>query len=143
MSGFKFTPEDFTFKNNYGDAVLIVARKSADIANAKVASLVEELRQIKENVIFDLQARIEELEHVPDNISSMSEGKRLVCMLKADREKSKALIHALRMELVKVRTTLAFYADRENWVSRSGKIGVTPVWSDLGSLAKKALKGEG
>lgn len=43
-----FMPGDFVWENQAGDAVYIVARVSADRANAKVAPLVEENARLKE-----------------------------------------------------------------------------------------------
>lgn len=36
-----FTIDDFIYENNYGDAVRLVAKRSADVANAKVAPVFE------------------------------------------------------------------------------------------------------
>lgn len=42
-----FTADDFIFENNYGNAVGIIAKASAEIANAKVAPLIKDLEALR------------------------------------------------------------------------------------------------
>ncbi len=61
----------------------------------------------REDFFRSLLKEIDQLKRIPDCVTSISEGKRVVHMLKSDREKSKKLIHDLRLALVKSRGYLA------------------------------------
>lgn len=53
---------------------------------------------------------------------------------------------ATRAEMAKrisvLEEALEFYAEHRNWVTPSGKYGITPVWNDIGKRAKDVLGSE-
>lgn len=47
----------------------------------------------------------------------------------------------LQAEIERLREVIEYYADKSNWVTPSGKVGVTPIWADdYGNKAREALQ---